>query len=133
MLKQARHIARADSGKDLLSLVPQKISFQTLDRELVDGNVIAGHVVPDVLLFTRPLIKIEQKTATYTDKTSSIKVTAVIQLMDDNGNFFIFSLLVSGCSIAVECASCYREVMGSNLVRCWAFFLFSRQPSGLDY
>ena len=57
--------------------------FQTLDKELVDGNVIPGHVVPDFLLFTRPLSKIEQKTATYTDKSSSIKVTAVIQLTDD--------------------------------------------------
>ena len=56
-----------------------------MDRELVDGNVIAGHVVPDVLLFTRPLIKTEQKTSTYTDKSSSIKVTAVIQLTDDTG------------------------------------------------
>jgi len=42
---------------------------QTLDKELVDGNVITGHVVPDVLLFTRPLLKVEQKTATYTDKS----------------------------------------------------------------
>jgi hypothetical protein len=59
--------------------------FQTLDKELVDGNVIPGHVVPDFLLFSRPLSKIEQKTATYTDKSSSIKVTAVIQLTDDVG------------------------------------------------
>ena len=124
MLKQARHIARADSGKDLLSLVPQKISFQTLDRELVDGNVIAGHVVPDVLLFTRPLIKIEQKTATYTDKTSSIKVTAVIQLMDDNGNFFIFSLLGSGCSTSVEITIRLRWVFGLNPAGCCSLFLF---------
>jgi hypothetical protein len=56
-----------------------------LDKELVDGNVIPGHVVPDFLLFSRPLSKIEQKTATYTDKSSSIKVTAVIQLTDDVG------------------------------------------------
>jgi hypothetical protein len=59
--------------------------FQTLDKELEDGNVIPGHVVPDFLLFSRPLSKIEQKTATYTDKSSSIKVTAVIQLTDDVG------------------------------------------------
>ncbi len=64
-------------------LIPVK--FQNLDKELVDANVIAGHVVPDVLLFTRPLSKIEQKTATYTEKPSSIKVTAVIQIQDNNG------------------------------------------------
>jgi hypothetical protein len=54
----------------------------------VDANVISGHVVPDVLLFTRPLIKAEQKTATYTEKSSSIRVTAVIQLTDDVGKEF---------------------------------------------
>ena len=70
--------------------------FQTLDKELVDGNVIPGHVVPDFLLFTRPLSKIEQKTATYTDKSSSIKVTAVIQLTDDVSKllFMTFSIFL---------------------------------------
>lgn len=53
----------------------------------MDSNVIAGHVVPEVLLFSRPLSKIEQKTATYSEKSSSIKVTAVIQVLDNNGNF----------------------------------------------
>lgn len=50
-------------------------------------DVIAGHVVPNKLLFTEPLDKVEQKTATYTDGTSSIKVTAIIQATSEGCEF----------------------------------------------
>ncbi|TRY68541.1 hypothetical protein TCAL_07251 [Tigriopus californicus] len=58
--------------------VPVDSAFQNLSKELVDENVIRGHVVPNTLLFTRPILKSEAKTATYTEG-SSIKVTASIQ------------------------------------------------------
>ncbi len=52
--------------------------LQDLQKELVDESVIAGHVVPGELLFTNPLSRDEEKTATYTDD-SSIKVSASLQ------------------------------------------------------
>lgn len=62
--------------------VPVDSAFQDLSKELVDENVIPGHIVPNSLLFTKPRNAREQKTATYQDK-SSIKVTAVIQTSPD--------------------------------------------------
>jgi len=50
-----------------------------LEKKLVVSDVIAGHVVPNKLVFTAPLQKVEQKTATYTDDSTAIKVTAIIQ------------------------------------------------------
>lgn len=58
---------------------------QNLEKKLVVEDVIAGHVVPNKLLFTDPLDKVEQKTATYTDATS-IKVTAILQATSEGCN-----------------------------------------------
>jgi uncharacterized surface protein with fasciclin (FAS1) repeats len=58
--------------------IPIDSAFNNLEKKLVVEDVIAGHVVPNQLLFTAPLNRVEQKTATYTDG-SAIKVTAIIQ------------------------------------------------------
>jgi len=50
-----------------------------LEKKLVVADVIAGHVIPNNLAFTAPLDKVEHKTSTYTDDSTNIKVTTVIQ------------------------------------------------------
>ena len=62
---------------------------QNLEQKLVVRDVIAGHVVPNKLLFTDPLDRLEHKTATYTDKatTDDIKVTAVLQQTSEGCNY----------------------------------------------
>ena len=57
--------------------IPVDSAFENLEKKLVDKDIIAGHIVPNNLLFTDPLIKEEQKTTTFNGKT--IKVTAIIQ------------------------------------------------------
>ena len=37
-----------------------------MEKKLVVSDVIAGHVIPNKLVFTAPLDKVEQKTASYT-------------------------------------------------------------------
>jgi len=59
--------------------IPVDSAFMNLEKKLVVSDVIAGHVVPNKLVFTAPLEKVEQKTATYTDDSTAIKVTAIIQ------------------------------------------------------
>ena len=53
--------------------------LQNLEKQLVKKDVISGHVIPNKLVFTEPLDRAEEKTSTYSDSGSSIKVTAVIQ------------------------------------------------------
>ena len=64
--------------------------------KLVDKDIIAGHIVPNNLLFTEPLNKQEQETRTYTDG-NSIKVTTVIQQTSEGCKFsiYFFHLIVS--------------------------------------
>ncbi len=63
-----------------------------MEKKLVGQDVIAGHVVPNKLLFTEPLDLVEQKTATYTDESSSIKVTAIIQTTSEGCKKIRFAL-----------------------------------------
>lgn len=56
----------------------------TRGKELVTADVILGHIVPDKLLFTQPLLDGEHRTATYLKgegvEESSIRVTATVGL-----------------------------------------------------
>lgn len=48
-----------------------------MSKELVDKEVIPGHVVPDRMMFTEPMFKMERETATFVaqDAPSNVKVT----------------------------------------------------------
>ena len=60
-----------------------------MEKKLVVADVIAGHVIPNKLVFTAPLDKVEQKTATYTDvNVDDIKVTAIIQSTSNGCKYF---------------------------------------------
>ena len=61
--------------------IPVDTAFQNLSQALVDKDVVAGHVVPDTLMFTNPVLSKEIKTSTY-DSRGGIKVTAAIQRGD---------------------------------------------------
>jgi len=63
--------------------IPVDTAFTNLEKQLVKKDVISGHVIPNKLVFTEPLDRTEQKTSTYSDGRSSIKVTAVIQTTRD--------------------------------------------------
>ena len=74
---------------------------QTRGKELVTADVILGHVVPDKLLFTQPLLAGEHRTATYLEgedvEESSIRVTATVGLTgkDSKGERSQFQTLVN--------------------------------------
>jgi len=75
--------------------IPVDSAFMDLEKKLVVSDVIAGHVIPNKLVFTAPLDKVEQKTATYTDvNVDDIKVTAIIQSTSDG--FKVKSTTVQG-------------------------------------
>jgi len=75
--------------------IPVDSAFMDLEKKLVVADVIAGHVIPNKLVFTAPLDKVEQKTATYTDvNVDDIKVTAIIQATSEG--FKVKSTTVQG-------------------------------------
>ena len=57
--------------------IPIDSAFEDLEKKLVDKDIIAGHIVPNKLLFTDPIINQPQRTSTYDRK--NIKVTAEIE------------------------------------------------------
>ena len=57
--------------------IPIDSAFVDLEQKLVDKDIIAGHIVPNKLLFTDPIINQPQRTSTYDRK--NIKVTAEIE------------------------------------------------------
>merc|ERR1711936_282629 len=69
--------------------IPIDSAFEDLEKKLVDKDIIAGHIVPNKLLFTDPIINQPQRTSTYDGK--NIKVTAEIE-----PNFKVRSSTVQG-------------------------------------
>ena len=67
-------------------------SFQDLSIKLVTRDIVSGHVVPDNVLFTRPIEGVERRTATFDEnedtEEAEIRVTAVIQGSRDGGETF---------------------------------------------
>merc|ERR1719384_1748394 len=45
--------------------IPVDSAFEDLEKKLVDKDIIAGHIVPNKLLFTDPIINQPQRTSTY--------------------------------------------------------------------
>ena len=79
--------------KSTFKVCQPNIYWSFSEMKLVDKDIIAGHIVPDNLLFTEPLNKREQKTRTYTDG-NSIKVTTVIQQTSEGCKFSIYFYLI---------------------------------------
>lgn len=57
---------------------------KNLSIQLVNEKIILSHVIPDHLLFSRPALGREQKTATFGDDVG-IQVTVAIERTRDGG------------------------------------------------